>query len=115
MEGWRRSGGGREEIVAELRQVEALTGYGRSFAKVVKTFVITDKTHFRRRVEHDGLRTERVKRFEELELERPSSEVPFPTSRRISYAGRGRWEIAEAPSHRHACEHALCCSIYLPA
>jgi putative transposase len=31
--------------------------------------VVTEKTHFRRRVEHGGLRTERVKRLEELELE----------------------------------------------
>ena len=58
-----------EEIVAELRQVEILTGYGKSFAEVVKTFVVTEKTHFRQRVEHGGLRTERVKRLEELELE----------------------------------------------
>jgi len=55
--------------VTELRQVEVLTGYGKSFAEVVKTFVVTEKTHFRRRVEHGGLRTERVKRLEELELE----------------------------------------------
>jgi putative transposase len=41
-----------EEIVSELRQVEVLTGYGKSFAEVVKTFVVTEKTHFRRRVEH---------------------------------------------------------------
>jgi putative transposase len=31
--------------------------------------MVTEKTHFRRRVEHGGLRTERVKRLEELELE----------------------------------------------
>ena len=36
---------------------------------MVKTFAVTEKTHFRRRVEHGGLRTERVKRLEELELE----------------------------------------------
>jgi putative transposase len=57
------------EIVTELRQVEVVTGYGKSFAEVVKTFVVTEKTHFRRRVEHGGLRTERVKRLEEVQLE----------------------------------------------
>jgi len=55
--------------VAELREVEVVTGYGKSFAEVVKTFVVTEKTHFRRRVEHGGLRAERVKRLEEVELE----------------------------------------------
>ena len=55
--------------MAELRQVEVLTGYGKSFAEVVKTFVVTEKPHFRRRVEHDGLRAQRVKRLEKLELE----------------------------------------------
>ena len=55
--------------MAELREVEVVTGYGKSFAEVVKTFVVTEKTHFRRRVEHGGLRAERVKRLEEVELE----------------------------------------------
>jgi putative transposase len=55
--------------VAELRQVEVVTGYGKSCAEVVKTIVVTENPHFRRRVEHGGLRTERVKRLEEVELE----------------------------------------------
>ena len=58
-----------EEIVAKLRQVDVLTGQGRSIAEAVKTIAVTETTYFRWRAEYGGMKNEQVKRLKALELE----------------------------------------------
>ena len=58
-----------EEIVAKLRQVDVLTGQGRSIAEAVKTIAVTATTYFRWRAEYGGIMNEQVKRLKALELE----------------------------------------------
>ena len=58
-----------EEIVAKLRQVDVLTGQGRSIAEAVKTIAVTETTYFRWRAEYGGMKNVQVKRLKALELE----------------------------------------------
>jgi putative transposase len=58
-----------EEIVAKLRQVEALTAQGRSIAEAVESIAVTETTYFRWRAEYGGMKTDRVKRLKEFEVE----------------------------------------------
>lgn len=58
-----------EEIVAKLRQVDVLTGQGRSIAEAVKMIAVTETTYFRWRAEYGGTKNEQVKRLKALELE----------------------------------------------
>jgi hypothetical protein len=58
-----------EEIIAELRQVDALASQGRSIADAVRAIGVTEVTYYRRRQEFGGLKTDQVKRLKELEAE----------------------------------------------
>ena len=58
-----------EEIVAKLRQVEVLTGQGRSVSDAVRTIAVSEQTYFRWRAEYGGLKTDQLKRLKELEVE----------------------------------------------
>ncbi|KAK0341466.1 hypothetical protein LTR94_026250 [Friedmanniomyces endolithicus] len=58
-----------EEIIAKLRQVEVLTGQGKSIAEAMKTIAVTETTYFRWRAEFGGMKTDQVKRMKALELE----------------------------------------------
>jgi transposase len=58
-----------EEIVAKLRQVDVLTGQGKSIAEAVRTIAVTETTYFRWRAEYGGMKSDQVKRLKELELE----------------------------------------------
>ena len=58
-----------EEIVAKLRQVEILTGQGKSIAEAVRSIGVTEQTYFRWRAEYGGMKTDQVKRLKDLELE----------------------------------------------
>ena len=58
-----------EEIVAKLRQVDVLTGQGRSIAEAVKTIAVTETTYFRWRAEYGGMKSDQVKRLKALEVE----------------------------------------------
>ncbi len=58
-----------EEIVAKLRQVDVLTGQGRSIAEAVKTIAVTETTYFRWRAEYGGMKNVQVNRLKALELE----------------------------------------------
>ena len=49
-----------EEIIAKLRQVEVLTGQGKSIAEAVKTIAVTETTYFRWRAEFGGMKTDHV-------------------------------------------------------
>ena len=46
-----------EEIIAKLRQVDVLTGQGRSISEAVKTIAVTETTNFRWRSEYGGMKT----------------------------------------------------------
>jgi putative transposase len=58
-----------EEIVAKLRQVDVLTGQGKSIAEAVKTIAVTETTYFRWRAEYGGMKSDQVRRLKELEVE----------------------------------------------
>ena len=58
-----------EEIVARLRQVEVLTGQGKSVAEAVRAIGVTDQTYYRWRAEFGGLKLDQVRRLRELERE----------------------------------------------
>ena len=58
-----------EEIVAKLRQVDVLTGQGKSISEAVKTIAVTETTYFRWRAEYGGMKSDQVKRLNELEVE----------------------------------------------
>lgn len=58
-----------EEIVAKLRQVDVLTGQGKSIAEAVRTIAVTETTYFRWRAEYGGMKSDQVKRLKELEIE----------------------------------------------
>ena len=58
-----------EEIVAKLRQVDILTGQGKSIGEAVKTIAVTETTYFRWGAEYGGLKSDQVKRLKDLELE----------------------------------------------
>ena len=58
-----------EEIVSKLRQVEVLTGQGRSISDAVRTIAVSEQTYFRWRAEYGGMKTDQLKRLKELEVE----------------------------------------------
>jgi len=58
-----------EEIVAKLRQVDALVTQGRPVAEAVCSIGVTPFTYYRWRREYGGLKTDQVKRLKELEKE----------------------------------------------
>ena len=58
-----------EEIVAKLRQVDVLVSQGHNIADANRQIGVSEVTHYRRRQEYGGLKTEQVKRLKELEQE----------------------------------------------
>lgn len=58
-----------EEIIHKLREADVLIGQGKSIAEATKHIGITDKTYFRWRKTHGGLRVDQAKRLRELEAE----------------------------------------------
>ena len=58
-----------EEIVSKLRQVEVLSGQGKSIVDAVRTIGVTEATYYRWRAEYGGLKLDQVKRLKVLEQE----------------------------------------------
>jgi len=58
-----------EEIVAKLRQVDALASQGKSVADAIRAIGVTEVTYYRWRQEYGGLRSGQVKRMKDLEAE----------------------------------------------
>ena len=58
-----------EQIIAKLRQVEVLTGQGKSVAEAVRAIGVTEPTYHRWRSEYGGLKLDQVKRLKRLEAE----------------------------------------------
>jgi transposase-like protein len=65
----RKKAHGPEEIVTKLRQVEVLTGQGKTVAEAIRAIGVTEPTHYRWRTEFGGLKLNQVKRLKELERE----------------------------------------------
>jgi putative transposase len=55
-----------EEIVAKLRQVEVLTGQGRSITEAVRSIGVSEQTRLRWRAEYGGMKTDLLKRLKAL-------------------------------------------------
>jgi transposase-like protein len=58
-----------EEIVTKLRQVDVLTGQGKSMVEAIRAIGVTEVTYYRWRAEYGGLKGDQVKRLKELEAE----------------------------------------------
>jgi putative transposase len=58
-----------EDIVGKLRQVEVLTGQGKSVADAVRAIGVTEPIYYRCRSEYGGLKLDQVKRLKQLEAE----------------------------------------------
>jgi len=58
-----------EEIIRKLREADVSIGQGRTVADASKQIGITDKTYFRWRKTHGGLRIDQAKRLRDLEAE----------------------------------------------
>lgn len=58
-----------EEIIHKLREADVLIGQGKTVAEACKALGVTDKTYFRWRKSHGGLRIDQAKRMKELEAE----------------------------------------------
>ena len=58
-----------EEIIHKLREAELLFGQGKTIGDACKQLGVTDKTYFRWRKSHGGLRIDQAKRMRELETE----------------------------------------------
>ena len=58
-----------EEIIHKLREADVLSGQGQTVAQVCKQIGVTDKTYFRWRKSHGGLRIDQAKRMKDLEAE----------------------------------------------
>ena len=65
----RKQAHGPEEIVTKLRQVEVLTGQGKTVAEAIRAIGVTELTYCRWRTEFRGLKLDQVKRLKELERE----------------------------------------------
>jgi putative transposase len=57
-----------EEIVAKLRQVEVLTGQGRSIAEAARSIGVSEQTYFRWRAEYGGMKVDQLKCLKSLNL-----------------------------------------------
>ena len=58
-----------DEIVAKLRQIDALTSQGTSIADAIRSIGVTEVTYYRWRNEYGGLKSDKVKRLKDLETE----------------------------------------------
>ena len=58
-----------EEIIHKLREADVLIGQGKTIVDASKVLGVTDKTYFRWRKSHGGLRIDQAKRMRELETE----------------------------------------------
>ena len=58
-----------EQVIAKLRQIEALVGQGRSVALACKEAGVVEQSYYRWRKEYGGLGLEQAKRLKERERE----------------------------------------------
>ena len=58
-----------EEIVAKLRQADVLVGQGQSVAEAIRAIGVSEVTYYRWRREYGGLKSDQVRRMNDLETE----------------------------------------------
>ena len=58
-----------EEIIHKLREADVMIGQGKTVAEACKQLGVTDKTYFRWRKSHGGLRIDQATRMRDLESE----------------------------------------------
>ena len=58
-----------EEIVAKLRQVDVLHSQGSTIADAIRQIGVSEVTFYRWRKEYAGMKTDQLKRLQELERE----------------------------------------------
>jgi len=58
-----------EQIVAALRQADALLNAGRSVAQVIQHLGVSEATYHRWRNQYGGMKAEEARRLKELEVE----------------------------------------------
>lgn len=58
-----------EQIVARLREAEALLASGQSIAQVCQKLAVSEQTYYRWRNEYGGMKADGVKRLKQLEEE----------------------------------------------
>ena len=58
-----------EEIGAKLRQVDVLVSQGQNMVDAIRQIAVSEVTYYQWRQEFGELKTERVKRLKDLELE----------------------------------------------
>ena len=58
-----------EQIIQNLREVEARLSQGRSVSEACRQIGVTDNTYYRWRKEYGGIRSDQAKRLKELERE----------------------------------------------
>ncbi|NBP86679.1 MAG: IS3 family transposase [Mycobacteriaceae bacterium] len=97
-----------EEIVAKLRQVDVLTGQGKSISEAVRTIGVTDTTFFRWRAEYGGMKSDQVRRLKELELEntRLRRAISDLTLDKLILTEASRGKLL-SPARRRACVEAV--------
>jgi putative transposase len=59
----------QEEMIAKLRQVEALTAQGRTLSEAIESIEVADATYHRWRKELGSLKVDQMQRLRELESE----------------------------------------------
>jgi transposase len=57
-----------EKIVAKLQQVDVLVSQGKSIADAVRAIGVTEVIHYRWRQEFGGLKSDQVRRIQELDV-----------------------------------------------
>jgi len=58
-----------EQIVSYLRQIEVLTGQGKSVEESCRQIGIVEQTYYRWKKQYGGMEVDQAKRLKELELE----------------------------------------------
>ncbi|GJD64277.1 IS3 family transposase ISMex5 [Methylobacterium frigidaeris] len=58
-----------EEVVTKLRQVDVLVSQGQSVADAIRAIGVSEVTDYRSRKEFGGLKSDQVRRMNELETE----------------------------------------------
>jgi putative transposase len=90
-----------EEIIHKLREADVLIGQGHTVAQATKQIGVTDKTYFRWRKTHGGLRIDQAKRLRDLEAEnaRLKKAVPELTVICPEFSGPGgcslEWNVGD--------------------
>ena len=96
-----------EEIVAKLRQVDALASQGQSIAEAIRSIGINEVTYYRWRQEFGGLKSDQVKRLKDLETEnsRLRHAISDLTLDKLILQEAARRKLLSPARHRACIEH----------